>query len=69
LLLLLAFIHQDATLFINYLLRGDNEGISNLYSNNTFIPNIRKEHRIVSEEEWVMARKELLKKEKEFTAL
>ena len=28
-----------------------------------------KDHRIVSEEEWVEARKELLKKEKEFTTL
>ena len=31
--------------------------------------NLRREHKIVSQEEWIVARKELLKKEKESTRL
>jgi predicted dithiol-disulfide oxidoreductase (DUF899 family) len=33
------------------------------------MPDLLKEHKVISEEEWLEARKELLKKEKEFTVL
>ena len=33
------------------------------------MPDLLKDHKVISEEEWVEARKELLKKEKEFTVL